>query len=364
MKKIRIRRVQWLVCSSGIIAALSLVSCALGPGGTSGVTPVSVAMLATDATAADALATIKAALNQTPVVVATADREKQTQTAVAVAAATATQAMLDATQTGAALPPTATLPPTPNLDATAAQQATEQALAVAATLTALAPSPTETPTATPNLAATDQEQATQRAAINGTLTALAPTPDLDATRAEENHQMEIAVAATLTEVAAHFTPTPMPTDTPQPPTAIPVPPTSTRAPTRPRPTNTPRPPARPSGLFRGSVNPICTGERNMTWFEGTVYVNGQPANGYKVAFKSYLVPGDQPATNPAISGPHDGYTDWANGYYAHIVNDHFEKKHLEVWIINDAGQAISDRVRWNSDGTEGPCNKAIINFAQ
>ena len=102
----------------------------------------------------------------------------------------------------------------------------------------------------------------------------------------------------------------------------------------------------------------------MTWFEGTVYVNGQPANGYKVVFKSYLVPGDQPATNPAVSGPHDGYTDWPNGYYSHIVNDHFEKKHLEIWIINDAGQAISDRVRWNSDGADGPCNKAVIDFAQ
>lgn len=102
----------------------------------------------------------------------------------------------------------------------------------------------------------------------------------------------------------------------------------------------------------------------MTWFEGMVYINNQPSNGYQVAFKSYLVPGDDPATTPAVSGPHDGYETWPNGYYAHIVNDYFVKKHLEIWIINDARQAISDRVRWDSDGPDGACNKAVINFFQ
>ena len=115
-------------------------------------------------------------------------------------------------------------------------------------------------------------------------------------------------------------------------------------------------------MFTGNAQLICTGERNMTWFEGTVYVNNQPANGYKVVFKSYLVPGDDPATDPAISGPHAGYAGWPNGYYAHIVNDHFTQKHLEIWIMGDNRKPISNRVRWDTGGDAGPCNKAIINF--
>lgn len=167
------------------------------------------------------------------------------------------------------------------------------------------------------------------------------TPNWAATETTQSHLMETAIAATLTAQL-----------TPIPPTNIPLPP----------PTQTS---AQSSVFFRGSVKPVCTGEKNMTWFEGTVYVNNQPANGYQVVFKSYLVPGDEPATTPAISGPHvGGYTNWPNGYYAQIVNDYFIKKHLEIWIINDAGQAISDRVRWDSDGPDGPCNKAMIDFFQ
>lgn len=268
-----------------------------------------------------------------------------------------------------ALSSTSTQTFTPDLTATTAQQVNEQATAVAATLTARVP-PTAMPTATPNLTATAQELAADQTASYATLTALAPTitstptPNLDATSTEEAQQMETMVAVALTEVARHFTPIPTLTDTPQPPTDTPIPPPPTKTRLPPLATNTPRPTPRTSGFFKGSVNPVCTGERNITWFEGKVYMNNQPANGYKIVFKSYLVPGDQPATAPAISGPHEGYTDWPNGYYAHIVNDHFTKKHLEIWIINDTGAAISNRVHWDSDGTEGPCNMAIINFSQ
>lgn len=372
MKKISACRSRWLICWSVVLALLSVVSCELPPATPVGVTPLPLGGVATEAKAGDAgpavdqtatsaASVIQTALAQTPAIIALAAQETQT----AQAAATSTQAAFAATQTASALPPTATSTTTPNLGATATQLANEQATAVAATITALAP--TLTPTS--DLNATAQEKATEAAAINATLTALAPTPtdtptpDIGATRDADAHQMETAVAGTLTEVASHFTPTPIPTDTPEPPTdtPIPPPPTNTRAPKRP--TNTPKP-VQQRGAFRGSVNPICNGDRNMTWFEGMVYINGQPANGYKVVFKSYLVSGDQPATDPAISGPHAGYTDWPNGYYAHIVNDHFEKKHLEIWIIDNAGRAISDRVRWNSDGADGPCNKAVVNFAQ
>ena len=266
---------------------------------------------------------------------------------------------------------------TPDLTATAAKVATDEA-AIAATLTALAP--TITPTPTPDLGAMATATAAKMAtAIAATLTAITPTPDQTATEAANLAKMQTAIAATLTAqptftpdwaatqtmqahlvetmVAATLTaqPTPIP-----PPTNTPIPP----------PTNTPVPPPAPnpppatSGFFRGHVTPVCTGERNMTWFEGTVYINNQPANGYQVVFKSYLVPGDEPVTAPAVSGPHDGYTTWPNGYYSHIVNDYFSKKHLEIWIINNARQAISDRVHWDSDGPDGPCNKAVIDFYQ
>lgn len=124
----------------------------------------------------------------------------------------------------------------------------------------------------------------------------------------------------------------------------------------------PTPHSNPSQLFIGSVTQQCTGERNMTWFEGTIYVNNKPANGYKVAYRSYLVPGDTPVTDPVISGPHDGYPDIPTGYYSYIINDYFVKKHLEIWVIGDNDRVLSNRARWDSDGPEGPCNKAIIDF--
>lgn len=279
--------------------------------------------------------------------------------------------------------------PTPNLTATAEKVATDEA-AVAATLTALAPTPTGTPT--PDLPATATAiEAALETAIAATLTAITPTPDLTLTEAARIAEMQTAIAATLTAqptftpdlvatqtMQAHLietmvaaTLTAQPTPTPLPPTNTPLPPpTSTPLPALP-PTNTPLPPVQPppqppttSGFFRGTLKPVCTGDRNMTWFEGTVYVNGQPANGYQVAFKSYLVEGDAPATTPAVSGPHDGYTNWPNGYYSHIVNDYFVKKHLEIWIIDNNRQAISDRIRWDSDGPDGPCNKAVIDFSR
>ncbi|MBX3013599.1 MAG: hypothetical protein KF832_18910 [Caldilineaceae bacterium] len=236
-----------------------------------------------------------------------------------------------------ALAPTSTPTPTPDQGGTATAAADKLATAIAATLTAIAPTPDQTATETARMVQI-------QTAIAATLTAQpTATPDVPATQTMQAHLVETLVAATLT---AQPTPLPPPTHT-----ALPAPPTNP-------------PPPSANNFFRGRVTPVCTGERNMTWFEGTVYVNSQPANGYQVVFKSYLVPGDEPVTAPAVTGPHDGYTNWPNGYYSHIVNDYFAKKHLEIWVINNARQALSDRVRWNSDGPDGPCNKAIIDFYQ
>lgn len=326
-----------------IFLALSVLGCAAPELKLPGVTPISVALredtAAADvtATAAAALATIQAVIaDQTTPALPTALSPTPDDAATAAAQATA-QAEIEATLTSLAPIPTAT----PDLAATAAAQATEEA-AINATLTALAPTPTDTPMPTPNLDATAAAERIVQAAIQATLTALAPTitptptPNFGATQTVAAGQVATEVARVLTAQA---------------PTATPFRP----------PTNTPRAP-QSSGLFTGALTRVCTGEGNMTWFEGTVYVNNQPANGYRIVFKSYLVPGDEPATAPAISGPHEGYRDWPNGYYAHIVNDHFTQKHLEVWIIGDGRQPLSNRVRWDTDGTTGPCNKAVINF--
>lgn len=373
-----------MVCAMLGLVAITLFGCSSAPSLARVLTAVPAAMQVTDSVEAERTAaweTIEAVLtaNATPTVSdETATPNAQTMTAVA------NEAIIAGALTAELPSPT----PTPHLTATAEQQAADQT-ATASALTAQAP--TVTSTATPDLLATEVAKADQMAtAIAATLTAITPTPDQPATETAMAAKMATAIAATLTaqptatpdlaatqasqerlmQTAIAATLTAQPTPTPLPPTNTPVPPPATNTPLPP-PTNTPLPPPtnppaapQPSGFFRGSLTPICNGDRNMTWFEGIVYVNNQPANGYQVAFKSYLVPGDDPATTPAVSGPHDGYESWPNGYYSHIVNDYFVKKHLEIWIINNARQPISDRVRWDSDGPDGPCNKAVINFSQ
>lgn len=175
------------------------------------------------------------------------------------------------------------------------------------------------------------------------------------------------------------TSTPLPTSTPRPPTATPRPTNTPLPPTAtPRPTPTPLPPPTPtpevrssgnsgssnsgqtaSGHFRVEVQKICTGERGFTWFEGTVYVNNQPANGYLVAWASRK----GSATFKLPSGPQGERPDWPAGYYAHLgPTDKFVARAWRAWIMNANGDPISDYGDWDSDGPDGPCNKAIINF--
>lgn len=181
-------------------------------------------------------------------------------------------------------------------------------------------------------------------------------------------------------------PTPLPTSTPRPPTNTPRPtntplPTNTPIP----PTNTPRPlptPTNPQGPteappvsgasnsgglhFGASVQIICNDARPEVLFEGRVFISGQPQNGYRVAFKSRKVPGTAPATDPAITGPDGGHSDWPTGYYSHIVDGNkatAKGKSLEVWVMDGSGAQISDYGFWQTDGATGSCNKAIINFS-
>lgn len=117
--------------------------------------------------------------------------------------------------------------------------------------------------------------------------------------------------------------------------------------------------------YRTSVSIICNDPTGQVWFDGMVTANGQPVNGVRIVFKSRLVPGDQPATQPATTGPQRVFPNWANGYYWHIVDSdeaQAKPKHLHIWVINDAGKRISDYANWDTDGQNGTCNKATVNF--
>jgi hypothetical protein len=151
---------------------------------------------------------------------------------------------------------------------------------------------------------------------------------------------------------------------PPPPTFTPLPsptpePTITSTPTA---TVEPSPTPTPWMGFAKAVVVGCETQPLGTFFHGTVYENGQPANGYRVVFSD--TPGGGWSSEPAISGPHGGWWDWAPGYYRHVVGT--PPQHVEgdwyVWIVDETGYRISSFVGWHSTGDTGNCHEATINF--
>lgn len=127
----------------------------------------------------------------------------------------------------------------------------------------------------------------------------------------------------------------------------------------------PGPIAPPQGADYGaSVSVNCDPNYESVMFGGAVTAGGRPVNGAQVVFKSRLVLGIAPATAPAITGPH-GRLNWPNGYYWHTVDsnvDQAKPKHLQIWVIDSAGNRISDFANWDTDGHTGTCNRATVNF--
>lgn len=146
---------------------------------------------------------------------------------------------------------------------------------------------------------------------------------------------------------------------PPPPTATPPPPPPpTQAPAA-QPTQAPA----PSTKYKFNIVVVskCDRQPAGNWFEGTTYIGGQPANGYKVVF-SYA-PDAPPITAPVISGPHPGYPGWKPGYYSHIVNATSPKAgDWYVWVVDDAGVRISEIGKWTSTGPGEACNQAVVDF--
>jgi len=152
---------------------------------------------------------------------------------------------------------------------------------------------------------------------------------------------------------------------PPPPTATPVPqPTQPPAaqPTQP-PADQPTQAPPPSTNYKFNVAVVgkCARQPAGNWFEGKTYINGQPANGYKVVF-SYAP--DAPPITPAMtSGPHPGYTNWDAGYYSHIINASSPKAgEWYVWVVDDGGARISEIAHWTSTGPGEGCNQAVVDF--
>lgn len=117
--------------------------------------------------------------------------------------------------------------------------------------------------------------------------------------------------------------------------------------------------------YRASVQILCGNVGGQVWFDGYVTTDGQPDNGVLVVFKSRLEPGDTPVTSPAITGPHGVFPNWPNGYYWHIVDGNTTSarpKHLEIWLTDTKGNRISDKANWDTEGANGSCNKAVINY--
>lgn len=142
---------------------------------------------------------------------------------------------------------------------------------------------------------------------------------------------------------------------PPPPTNTPVPqPTQPPAPTQ------PPPPPKSTYKFNIVVVSRCERQPAGNWFEGTTYVNGQPQNGYWVAF-SYAP--DGPIVAKIISGPHQGYPGWKTGFYSHIISAAGPKAGTwYVWVVDDKDQRISEIGSWTSTGPGEGCNQAIVDF--
>jgi len=152
---------------------------------------------------------------------------------------------------------------------------------------------------------------------------------------------------------------------------IPAAPTAAPAPPAAPPTNTPPPPqeaqpqptAAPSKKYFFNIQVVSKCERQPAgnWFEGKTYVGGQPKSGYKVVFSAG--PDGGWITEPQTTGPHPGYPGWDQGYYSHIIRNVGPIAGTwYVWVVDDAGQRISEVASFTTTGEGEGCNQAVVDF--
>jgi hypothetical protein len=124
----------------------------------------------------------------------------------------------------------------------------------------------------------------------------------------------------------------------------------------------PPPAPEPSYEFNKALLQKCSPNAGVTYVEGTTYKNGQPANGYNVAF-SYAT--DGPIIAQTISGPHQGYPGWRTGFYSHIIDSASPREgDWYFWIVDGSGKRISQIAHVHTDGEagDGTCQQAVIDF--
>jgi hypothetical protein len=163
------------------------------------------------------------------------------------------------------------------------------------------------------------------------------------------------VAAQGTEaiaIAQNIPPAPIVPTQPPPPPATNTPVPAPAAPTE---------PPKPKYKFNVAVVGRCDRQPAGNWFEGKTYVGGVPQSGYKVVF-SYAADAEW-ITQPQITGPHEGYPGWDQGYYSHIIRptDPIAGNWF-VWVVDDSGQRISEIANWQSTGPGEGCNQAVVDF--
>ncbi len=151
---------------------------------------------------------------------------------------------------------------------------------------------------------------------------------------------------------------------PAAPTPAPVPPTNTPAPAQPTPQPGPtQPPPTPKSNYKFNivVTSACERQPAGNYVQGKTYIGGVPQSGYKVVF-SYGKDAP-PVTEPVVSGPHEGYPGWDQGYYSHIISANGARAGTWwVWVVDDAGNRISEAGSFTSTGPGEGCNQAIIDF--
>jgi hypothetical protein len=124
----------------------------------------------------------------------------------------------------------------------------------------------------------------------------------------------------------------------------------------------PAPPPEQNYEFNRAILQRCEPNEGVTYVEGTTYRNGQPANGYIVAF-SYEP--DGPVVAEVLSGPHQGYPGWRTGFYSHILGSNGPREgNWFFWIKDSSGRRISKIANVYTDGSagDGKCQQAIIDF--
>lgn len=101
----------------------------------------------------------------------------------------------------------------------------------------------------------------------------------------------------------------------------------------------------------------CTPNADSTQSRGTVRVNGQPANGFRVVFSWNP---DETVVARAVSGGGGQ----VGGQYSHILGGGAREGNWWFWIENSAGTRISEMAYVHTDKYphEGKCQRAVIDF--